>query len=167
MEKFISTIVQLLLISLPQNLSIMINIYALNKRKLGGKKFWICILITLTVISLIRILPISFGIHTLLGMVLIIFLCVYYIKFPIKTTITAVFVSCILIVMMEILNMKVLTEVYGETGFEEIMANDLTNTIAGIPSSIALLLVTAIIYKVKTKKIKRDEVNGKNITQDS
>lgn len=160
MESFMSSIAEIFLNSLPQNLSIVIGIYAFNKQKIHAKKFWICMLISLVAIFLIRLLPISFGIHTLLGMIVLVFLGVYFLGFPIHKTIRSVFFTTIIILIIEIINMNVLTLIYGAEGFETIMADSLTNAIAGFPASLLLLVTIFVLYIIFTKNVKRGGDDG-------
>lgn len=146
--------------SLPQNLAIVLGIYAFNKQKIIARKFWICMAISLAAIFLIRLLPISFGIHTLFSMIILIFLGVYFLGFTIHKTVMSVFFTFIIILIIETINMKVLTFIYGIEAFDSIMADAFTCSVAGLPASILFFIVITILYFLLTKHVKEDGKNG-------
>lgn len=164
MDSFLSALLprlaELLLVSLPQNLSIVIGIFAFNNKKIDAKKFWTVMIISLAVISVIRLLPIELGIRTLLNMILLILLGVYLLKFPIRKTIISVFFVLIVIALLELLSMVIITWIYGVDGYKEIMNNNLTFAIAGFPSSVLLFGILSGFYYFFTRHIKGSEKNG-------
>lgn len=161
MESMLRGIAEVGLVYLPQDISIIIGIYTFNKQKIQFKKFLACIVITLIAISLIRLLPISFGIHTLLGMIVLIFLGIFLLGFPIHKTIMSVFITTIILLIVEIINMKVLTIIYGADGFKTIMDNPITNAVAGFPVSVLLFVIILILYFKLTKQAIRSGDDGK------
>jgi len=154
------SVTELLLVSLPQNLANIICLYAFNKKKIDVKNFWIAMLISLVAIFSIRQLPIGFGIPSLLSMVALIILGVYFLKFPIRRTILAVFFNAIVTLLLEIVTMKVITLIYGVDGFNKILDNDLTYAFSGCPESIVLVVVSFVVYYLFTRHIKRSSDDG-------
>lgn len=161
MESMLRGIAEVGLVYLPQDISIIIGIYTFNKQKIQFKKFLACIVITLVAVSLIRLLPISFGIHTLLSMIVLIFLGVYFLGFPIHKTIMSVFLTFIIILILETSSMKMLTLIYGSNGFQSIMDNPITNAVAGFPVSVLLFVIILILYFKLTKQAIRSGDDGK------
>lgn len=155
-----SYLAEIFLNSLPQNFAMVLGIYAFNKQKIQAKKFWICMAISMGIIFIIRILPVSLAIHTLLGMIVLLFLGVYYLGFPIHKAIKSVFYTTIIILLIEIINVEILTRIYNKDGFKAIMADPLTNAIAGFPASMALFIIILILYLLLTKHSKRSSDNG-------
>lgn len=117
--------------------------------------------ISMGIIFITRILPVSLAIHTLLGMIVLLFLGVYYLGFPIHKAIKSVFSTTIIVLLIEVINMEILTRIYTKDGFKAIMADPLSNAIAGFPASIALFIVVLILYLLLTRHSKRSSDNGK------
>lgn len=155
------TVTEMFLVSLPQNSANIIFMYAFSKKKIEAKNFWMAMLISIAAIFWIRRLPISFGIPSILSMIFLIVLGVYFLKFPIRKTILAVFFSFIFTALIEIADMKTLTAILGESRFNEIMNNNLTYTLAGIPASLFLLAISSVVYLLFKRQNIRSTDNGK------
>jgi len=153
-------IAKLILIFLPQTLANVISIYAFNKKKINDKNFWIATIISLAAIFWIRLLPVGFGIPSLLSMIVLIMLGVYFLKFPIRKTILGVFFVFIVTILLEIVTLKVATIIFGEGGFNQIMDNDLTYAFIGCPASILLLIISLLVYHLFTRHVKRSTDDG-------
>jgi len=156
----LTSLVALVLVYFPENLANIICMYAFSKKKIEAKNFWIATIISLVTIFWIRKLPIGFGIPTLLNMVLLIVLGVYFLKFPIRKTILAVFFIVIVTLLLEIVTMKVITLIYGVDGFNKIMDNDLTFAFAGCLGSLLFLVVSFVAYFLLTRNVKRSSDDG-------
>ena len=154
------SIAQLFLISVPQNLANIVSIYAFNKKKISGKNFWAAMIISLAAIFWIRLLPVGFGSPSLLSMIVLIMLGVYFLKFPIRKTILGVFFVFIVTILLEIVTLKVATIIFGEGGFNQIMDNDLTYAFIGCPASILLLIISLLVYHLFTRHVKRSTDDG-------
>ena len=150
----LSGVVKLILISLPQNLAYIICIYAFNKKKIDGKNFWKAMIISMAAIFWIRLLPISYGVPTLICVVVLIILGVYLLKFPIYRTILSVLFVFIVSALLELVTFKVMTLYIGEDGLIKVLDNGFNCSLAGFPSSILLLVVTLIIYLLSTRHVK-------------
>ena len=146
----LSVIAKLVLISVPQTLANIIFIYAFNEKKIGGKNFWIAVTVSLAAIFVIRLLPVCFGIPTLLCMAFLIILGVYFLKLSVYRTTIGVLVITVAFALLESFTFTVMTSIFGEDGFIKIMDNDFTRSLVGFPSSILLLVITLIIYLLLT-----------------
>ncbi|MDD4699805.1 MAG: hypothetical protein PHV07_06045 [Oscillospiraceae bacterium] len=146
-------IAKLILIFLPQTLANVISIYAFNKKKINDKNFWIAIIVSLSAIFCIRLLPISFGIPTVLCMVVLILFGVYLLKFSIyKTTLGVLFIF-VVSALLELVTFKVITLIFGKGSLIDILDNGFTNALAGFPSSILLFVLALVAYSFITRHV--------------
>jgi hypothetical protein len=101
-----------------------------------------------------RSLPISFGVHTLLSLIVLAIIGVLYLKMPVYPTIRATLFAVIILLIGESLNVAGLTILLGKEEFSRIMNIPMQKALAGIPSSIIFAGITIIFYFILTKNKK-------------
>lgn len=99
---------------------------------------------------LIRLLPISYGVNTMISMIAFIVISVYVLKIPVNISAFTIFISVILISFCEWINAVVLTNIFKINEF----INATLKFIYYIPSLIMFIAIVSIIY-VFVKKIIR------------
>lgn len=142
------TILELILIGVPETILLLLSIYIFTSTKFDFKKISLsCVLFTIS-IFLIRMLPIQFGVHALLNLLVIILLCVNINKI---NTIKAIFACLISFIIAFICD---------EASFVlmvKLSINNINNVaqspILKILYSIPLLLLYSIIILISNKII--------------
>lgn len=153
MWQFFKTIfIQIISIGFLQSMSFVLGVHAFTKNKIIKSTFIICTVIFMIATYLIRLLPIHFGVHTLLSLILLIFLSLYILKFPIYSCVKATLFSTVILLMTEAVNIVFLNIVFDKQRFLEFMEDPILKSIAGIPGNILFFVVIVILYKYLTKE---------------
>ena len=138
---------------LPEAFIFMFAAYTFSKTKIDKKKYLISSIILGTCVFLIRMLPINYGVHTILNIITLPIISHVINKIEIIEAIKASIMTSILLFIVEGLNMVALSTVFGEN-VSQIMANATTKTICGLPSIILLSIIVCCNYYYLRKKDK-------------
>jgi hypothetical protein len=136
---------------IPEAFLMIYSIYILTKSKVDMKKILISSIIGGIGIYLIRFLPIHFGIHTILSIMLYILLAVKLNKMDIYKAITMTLVSIIILFISDFLFVIIYTKIF-QFSSEVLFGGGWVSNITGIPSLLLLYLVIWIIAYFKKKK---------------
>ena len=152
---------QLIIITLfrgiPEAFIHMFGIYAFGRVKLDKKKYMVSSLILAMAMVGIRMLPISYGIHSILVIMTIIAISIIINQFNIVYSITVVIFDMIIQFLAEGINM-VLIEYVLKKNISEAMSNVVSKVVYGIPS---LVIAFSVIYVISSvfKKRQRNQRN--------
>ncbi|WP_238916285.1 hypothetical protein [Clostridium sp. YIM B02555] len=99
----------------------------------------------------IRFLPISFGVHTILGIFIMIIIMWSIDNVDVIFAIRSSLILTITMFIIEGLNIIALKLIFKD-GFDTIMLDTKLRTLTGIPSLIILVIISYIIYYLKKRK---------------
>lgn len=156
----------LLINGIPQSMLTVLAVHIFTKTKIHLKKYLLLSFICAIAAYLIRFLPIAIGVNT----VLVLFVIIIEFEFTYKPKlseliciITSVIVTFLMIVISEILNMLLLTTIYGQShaiGFLN-SSNGLVQGLSTIPINIFLGVFVCISYLILKQVEKRKGKDGK------
>lgn len=150
--------IEILLRSIPEMLLMIWGVCVVARQTINIKVYMISSIIMGIVTFFIRMLPIYFGIHTFIGVVLIICVMVI-IGIPIVKAIYGALLMFLILSLSEYLNMVMLNLLNVDTNIE--FANPIIKSILGIPSLIiSALFIIVIYYFIKRKTKKGDWLKG-------
>lgn len=136
---------------IPEPLLFTAATYAFSKVKFDIKKFFL-ISITLSVIGcLARLLPVAYGINSLLSLIFLTLLNVKLNKVKVLKSAQVTVVIYILMFICEFINMLIL-EVPFHIDLNTAFKNPTLKSVYGIPNLVLFALFTFIIYKFLQKK---------------
>lgn len=138
---------------LPEAFIFMFAAYAFSKTKIDKRKYFISSIILGLCVFLIRMLPINYGVHTILNIITLPILCNLINKINIVESTKVSIIISILLFVLEGLNVVLLNMIFGES-LTEIMTNNTLKTIYGLPSLVLLFSIVTIYYKHLVKKDK-------------
>lgn len=139
--------------TLPEGFLLMLGMSVLCNVKIERKKY-ICESIILSILEyLVRSLPINYGVHTILNIMIMILLVKKINNTDMIVSIRSGLIITILLFICEALNMILLNCVLGDR-LEELLSNDVLKNICGIPSLIFYILIIIILYYFKKKRDK-------------
>lgn len=151
-----------------QSIGYVLSIFAFNKRRINFKMSTILVLLFSVVMFLIRQIDvINFGIHTILIMIAFILISLGILKTQIYSTVLAVLVTAITIMVSEVINFGILTLIFGAEKIDAMLKSDgtmqgaINKAVAGIPTNLILVTVMLILYIIFSKKIRGGKNNGK------
>lgn len=143
------SIMELFLRVIPESTILLLGTHIFSGTTMCKTKLIKSIVFTSIIIYFIRCLPITFGIHTLLGVLSIIFAIIIFHKIELIKAIKAVFLTMFIQYICEIISM-IWIQLYLDKELEVIFSNPTTKILYGIPS---LLISGSILclYYLKTK----------------
>lgn len=143
-----------------QGFAYCLGIYAFSIKKVDAK--YIITSVLLIVISYImRLLPISFGFHTLLILVCLFLLAIFFLKIPVFVTIKSILAITILLLMTEFVSVLCLTSIMGQAKVDSLMKDTLGKAIIALPSSVIFAVIVVTSYFVlRNRKVKKSVKHG-------
>ncbi|HHT63867.1 MAG: hypothetical protein ACOX4H_06330 [Bacillota bacterium] len=138
---------RLVFYGIPENIAVVALAFSFAKVKFDWGKFFLMGIFLAFTAFLLRLIPITFGVHTIVCLGLLIFLLNYFVKVDLTRSITSVLFSFIIMAIVEtgsrILTLKIL-----QWSIEEVMKNELLIIVTGIPE-VAILFLLAFFIKMK------------------
>lgn len=135
-----------------QTLTIFFAIYLFNKQKINPKQF-ITASVILSIISvLVRLLPISLGVHLIINMLFVYLICIMLLKMPAYITIRSTSLCVVLIVICEMIVTSIATKIYGSDYFENNLITSIQNALIGVLANLLFSLIILILFIINKKK---------------
>lgn len=111
----------------------------------------------------------NFGFHTILIMICIILLSVFFLKTQVFTAVVGVLCSSVLVLCCEmivifILSLGGMSNVLTSDGTT---AQEINKALCGVPINIMLIAIASVIYKIRMKYRKENDKSGKVSEEDS
>lgn len=143
------TLIEFFIRTIPETFVIIWGIYVISREHFNLKNYLILVGINSFAIFFIRKLPIYFGAHMILNIIVIIHTVIIFGISIIKTIYSTLIVS-ILIIISEILNLLILTKIHIEINSNVI--DPIIKVFLGLPSLVILLVMIFIIKYILKKK---------------
>lgn len=142
---------------IPEVLILIFAAYAFSKTKIDKQKYIISAAILGGCVFIIRCLPINYGVHTILNIIVLTLLVTYFNKIDIIGAIKSSIVTTILLFILEGINVIILRLMLGDQ-LDAIVSNTVLKTLCTLPSLLALLLIIWIYYNKMKKENKLKNV---------
>lgn len=147
-----------------QGFAYCLGIYAFCMKKLETKKYVMVSGMFIVISYIMRMLPVSFGVHTILNLICLFLLAILFLKMPVLPTIRSILAITVLLLMTELVSVFCITKIVGQAQFESMMNDSLGKAIIALPSSVIFAVIAVISYfvlrKIKTKKSVKDGEGG-------
>lgn len=141
------TILEMILGAVPEGFLLIFACYVLSKTPIN-KKNWLVSGLTLGVSAyLIRLLPIHFGIHTLLLFMVYNFLSVWINNIDIMKSLSSSLIASIMLMVFEVVSIMVMTEVI-HLDIDALFENSFVKVLFGIPHLLLFGAAIFLIYKI-------------------
>lgn len=135
-----------------QSFAFVLGIYAFNRQKIIISNYMLASILVMIMAFLVRLLPISFGVHTLINMLFSYLICIIPLKMPAYKTIRSVSLVIAIILISEMVTTTIIMAILGNELFESLMKNSFNRSLIGIPSNILFALVVTLSYYIIMKK---------------
>ncbi|MDQ0148235.1 hypothetical protein ACFO6R_03205 [Eubacterium multiforme] len=135
----------------PESFLFVYAVCILTNTKIDKKRFFMSSILLALIGFFIRLFPISYGIHTILNIVVLVILSTYIVKINILESIKASIIICIIMFVCEGINMLLIQVLHGND-IAQILTNPALKTIYGIPSLIMTMILVLIIKFIMNKK---------------
>lgn len=144
------TVFEFIVRGIPESFILMLAMYALSNIKLEKRKYIISSLLLAIYVYLGRMLPINYGVHTILDIFVMIILMSTINKADIILSMKASLIATIILYAFEGIDVLIFSFVFKDR-LEEIMLNSTLKIICGLPS-LACFAVISIIYYIRINK---------------
>jgi len=139
--------------TLPESFLVIFVIQAFSNSKMKKSKYVLSSILLSIIVYSIRLLPIHYGVHTILNLIAIILVCTFINEI---TTIKAITYSLILVsflALSEALNLYFIYKIFGEN-IANTLKDPLKKCIYLMPSMIILVIIVLFIFKIKDRRVK-------------
>lgn len=136
---------------IPEAFLVLYSIYLLTNTKVNYKKLFISSALAGVIVFIIRLLPIHFGVHTILGIMLYIVLAIKFHKIELYKAIATTMILEILLFGCDFLLVIVYTKIFSFSS-DALYGQTWVSAIAGFPSLILFFLTALLITYVKRKR---------------
>jgi len=140
---------------IPENLLFFYGICRLSNIQINLKKLLLSTVIASIFTYSIRLLPIQFGVHTLVLIIIFILMSVYLIRVDIAKAITSVLLMFIIRLITEWINIFALQEIL-KINIDTLFSDSTKKVIYTLPSLFLFFLAAHFISTLKNKKWKKD-----------
>lgn len=157
------TLLEIFLRGLPEGMLIIFAVYAFSKTVINIKRYIVSSIIFLISVYLIRLLPIQYGVHTILNIIVIIVLTVNINKIVIIKSIQASIMAMIMEFICEGINMFIIQHMF-KVEIVYLLSEPSLKILYGIPSLLifAIIVFTYYAYLTRRKEL-REVINGEII----
>ncbi|MCB2305543.1 hypothetical protein LGL08_04885 [Clostridium estertheticum] len=157
------TLLEMFLRSLPEEFLIIFAVYVFSKTVINVKKYIISSMFFVIAVCLIRLLPIQYGVHTILNVIVIIILTTNVNKISIIKSIQASIMAVILEFVCEGINVFIVHYAF-KVNVKYAFSERLLKIIYSIPSLVifAAIIFTYYFYLVRKNKLS-EVMNGEII----
>lgn len=137
---------------IPEQFLFVLAIYAFSKTGIDFKKYLLSGALASIMLYLVRLLPIQYGVHSLISLVILIIIVSYLNKIDIIKSIRSGIISFILCFLLEGINVVFLQFVF-KMDLNNIMNNHILKTLTGLPSLVIFgIIVVAYYYRLLKRK---------------
>ena len=140
------TLLDLILKGIPESAIFMLGIFAFSKTKINARRYLSAASILFLATCIIRLLPINYGINTLLSVIISAILGIAIIKINFLQAIKASLLTIVAVLIGEGVNLFLLQVAYGSQKTLEIIGDPISKTINTIPSTIVFGLIIFTVY---------------------
>ena len=146
------SLIELLIKGIPEGIISIFGLFILTKTKFDSKKFLFSSISLIFLTYLIRFLPLSYGVNTMLSLLVIIVIAVVLNSIDLSKSIKATLIIAAIIILSETITVGFMQIYLGKEKLNLIMGEPISKSIASIPSTIIYGIVVAVIFFVYRKK---------------
>lgn len=129
-----------------------IGLIALSLALVGVRFLWVRIILAgtvlCTVVFIIRALPVAFGLHTVVGILLLVVFITTTTRVPTSRVFMAVFASFVTLAGLEIIIYELFFAMT-KLDFQAIQSNELLWSLVALPQTVLLIIIAVLISKFK------------------
>jgi len=158
-----TTLLEFFFRGLPEEFLIIFAVYAFSKTVINMKKYIFSSLLLIIAVYTIRLLPIQYGVHTILNLIVVIVLTVNINKISIIKSIQTSLMAMILLFICEGINMFIIKYIF-RADITYVLSEPSIKTLYGIPSLLIFAAIVSTYYfsLARRKKLK-EIINGEII----
>ncbi len=129
-----------------QSFIMVLGIYTFNKQKLVLREYFITAILVTIVSYIMKFLPITVGVQTIMNMIFTYLVCVVYLKMQPYRTIRSTSLCVVLILVSEMLVTATAVMIIGASQFQIIISDPLQRNYIGALANIVFSMIIALLY---------------------
>jgi hypothetical protein len=145
------TPIELLLRLIPEGFVFMFASYAFSKRLIDKNKYLLSSLILGIATYIIRLFPINFGVHSVLGIIAIVVITVNINKIDIIKAISAAVIAMIFGFISEGVNVFIIQSIF-KSDISKVFDDPVQKSLYGLPSLFILAAIIGLYYFILLKR---------------
>lgn len=154
------TIMELILRTIPESFLLILGGCLISRKSIDNKSYFISSILFAISTYLVRMLPIQFGVHTILIIMIFILINTSLNKIPIRKAISSSLISIIILSICESINLFILN--YLKVDMQAIITRPLLKTLYFMPSLALFALIILIFYMIIYRNKKEGSKNVLN-----
>ncbi|WP_291649214.1 hypothetical protein [Clostridium sp.] len=144
--------IEFLLRTIPEGFLFIFAIYVFSELKIDRKKYIISSLIFSSSVYIIRLLPINYGVHMILSVLVLLFIAIVYNKVDAIHSIKSIIILYLIQLIAEAVNVLILNLM--KLDLDILFKDPVKKSILGLPSIIITLIIIIIFYIINKKRRK-------------
>ncbi|MFH5835213.1 hypothetical protein ACHAL6_03930 [Proteiniclasticum sp. C24MP] len=135
-----------------QSFMLVLGVYTFNKQKVVLRDY-ILTSMTVAIFSyLMKLLPITVGVQTILNMITMYLLCVIFLKMPPYRTIRSTSLCVVLILLSEMIVTSIAVQIVGQEQFQTIISDASQRYYIGLFANIIFAVIIVLLHLALRKK---------------
>lgn len=144
--------IEFILRGLPEGFLVIFAVYIFSKAKIDKKKYLVTSIIFSLIIYIVRLLPISYGVHMILSLFSLLLIIVFYNKIDVIKGIKSIIFIYLIQLISELINVLILNIM--NIDLEVLSLDPVYKNILGFPSLIITAIIIYIIFRFNKKRRK-------------
>lgn len=137
--------------AIPEGFLFVLAVYIFSKTAIDKRKYMICSGIFAIIMFMIRLLPIEYGIHTILSLILLVVLTTMYNKIDTMKAMKSVLIIVLMQFIIEGINILILNLI-PNINIDSLFKDPISKTLLGMPSLFMAYLVVYLFYLISKRK---------------
>lgn len=143
--------IEFFLRTIPEGFLFVFVVYVFSKTAIDKKKYIISSVLFAIIIFMVRLLPINYGVHTILSLILLLMLTTKYNKIDVMKSISSVLILVLIQFLAEAINILIINLI-PNINTDILLEDPVYKTLLGLPSLITIGLIVYLFYVVGKKK---------------
>ena len=144
--------IEFFLRTIPEGFLFIFAIYVFSQINIDRKKYLISSLLFSTSVYIIRLLPINYGVHMILSVLVLSFISIVYNKIDAIQSIKSIIILYIIQLISEAVNVVLLNLM--KLDLDKLFKDPVKKSILGLPSLLITLTIIIIFYLINKKRRK-------------
>lgn len=135
-----------------QSFILLLGIYTFNKQKVILKEYLLTAILLSIVTFIMKLLPITVGVQTIMNMIFMYLVCVIFLKMQPYKTIRSTSLCVVLILISEMVVTAIAVMIYGQDHFQIIIGDPSQRYYIGTLANIILAIIIISTYFIMNRK---------------
>lgn len=144
--------IEFFLRTIPEGFLFIFAIYVFSELNIDRKKYIISSLVFSSSVYIIRLLPINYGVHMILSVLVLLFISIAYNKVEAIQSVKSIIILYMIQLISEAVNVLLLNLM--KLDLDKLFKDPIKKSILGLPSLLITLIIIIIFYLINKKRRK-------------